>query len=31
MSKTWFRDYVFLAFRIDKALRAVSEHSPFVD
>jgi len=31
MNETWFRDYVFLAFRIDKALRAVSEHSPFVD
>jgi hypothetical protein len=31
MNDSWFRDYVFLAFRIDKALRAVSEHSPFVD
>ena len=31
MNDSWFRDYVFLAFRIDKALRALSEHSPFVD
>ncbi len=31
MNDSWFRDYVLLAFRIDKALRAVSEHSPFVD
>src|SRR5690348_9600700 len=31
MNNSWFRDYVFLAFRIDKALRAISEHSPFVD
>jgi hypothetical protein len=28
---SWFRDYVLLAFRMDKVLRAVSEHSPFVD
>ena len=31
MGETWFRDYVLLAFRIDKALRAISAHSPFVD
>ncbi len=31
MNDSWFRDYVLLAFRIDKALRAISEHSPFVD
>jgi hypothetical protein len=31
MNNSWFHDYVFLAFRLDKALRAVSEHSPFVD
>jgi hypothetical protein len=31
MNDSWFRHYVLLAFRIDKALRAVSEHSPFVD
>lgn len=27
----WFRIYVLLAFRLDKALRAISEHSRFVD
>ena len=31
MNNSWFHDDVFLAFRFDKALRAVSEHSPFVD
>jgi hypothetical protein len=31
MNDSWFRDYVLLAFRLDKALHAVSEHSPFVD
>lgn len=31
MHDSWFRDYVLLSFRLDKALRAVSEHSPFVD
>lgn len=31
MNHFWFRTYVLLAFRLDKALRAISEHSPFVD
>jgi hypothetical protein len=31
MSTSWFRAYILLAFRIDKAVRAVSEQSPFVD
>jgi hypothetical protein len=31
MNASWFRLYVLLAFRLDKALRAISEHSPFVD
>ncbi len=31
MDDSWFHAYVLLAFRLDKALRAVSEHSPFVD
>jgi hypothetical protein len=31
MNEAWFRDYVLLAFRLDKVLRAVSEQSPFVD
>ena len=31
MSTVWFRGYILLAFRIDKAVRAVSEESPFVD
>jgi hypothetical protein len=31
MDQTWFRDYVLLAFCIDKSLRAVSGDSPFVD
>lgn len=31
MNDSWFRNYVLLAFRLDKALRVVSEHCPFVD
>lgn len=31
MNESWFRSYILLAFRVDKALRAISEHSPFVD
>jgi hypothetical protein len=31
MIEPWFRDYVLLAFRIDKALRACAAQSPFVD
>ncbi len=31
MNESWFQAYVLLAFRIDKALRAISEDSPLVD
>ena len=31
MNESWFRAYVLLAFRIDKALRTISEYSPLVD
>jgi hypothetical protein len=31
MNESWFRAYVLLAFRIDKALRIISEYSPLVD
>lgn len=31
MNESWFQAYVLLAFRIDKALRAISEYSPLVD
>ncbi|MEO8971675.1 MAG: hypothetical protein ABI406_08765 [Ktedonobacteraceae bacterium] len=31
MSEQWLQSYIQLAFRIDKAIRAFSAHSPFVD
>jgi hypothetical protein len=31
MIESWFQDHVFLAFRIEKALRAHAVQSPFVD
>ncbi len=31
MNESWFQAYVLLAFRIEKALRAISEDSPLVD
>jgi hypothetical protein len=31
MIESWFQDYVFLAFRIEKALRAHAAQSPFID
>ncbi len=31
MNNQWLQSYIQLAFRIDKAIRAISANSPFVD
>jgi hypothetical protein len=31
MNEQWLQAYILLAFRIDKAIRAFSTNSPFVD